>query len=66
MNLIAVDGPSNASKGHRGPAQWLPPNEAHHCDFSASYVAVTVKYELSLSEADRTVLDKVLANCEGA
>ena len=47
--LIAVDRSANRSKGDRGPDEWLPPNEAYHCEYVKLWVEVKAKWELSLT-----------------
>lgn len=61
--LIAVDGPTNGSKGCDGPAEWMPPNESFHCTYVAMFTAVAVKYELTLKQADKAKIDEVAAGC---
>lgn len=40
LNLLAVDGPTNASKGDGDAATWLPPNKVFRCDYVARQTAV--------------------------
>ncbi|MHA3723763.1 HNH endonuclease family protein [Leucobacter sp. HY1910] len=63
-NLLASDGPENGSKGDKGPARWMvPKNPAFVCDFSAQYLQVTQKYDLTMDAADQAKLEEVLAQC---
>lgn len=62
-NLIAVSGPVNASKGDGGPGEWLPPNEAFHCDFVAAWVSVVADYDLSVTAEDAAAARDVLDGC---
>lgn len=61
--LLAVDGPTNASKGDRGPAEWMPEDPAFWCQYAADYTVIASDYRLSVSAADRQMLVDVLAAC---
>ena len=63
LNLLAVDGPSNASKSDGDTATWLPPNKPYRCRFVARQVAVKAKWELSVTPAERDAMTRVLARC---
>jgi hypothetical protein len=63
LNLLAVDGPTNASKGDRDAASWLPPNKGYRCAFVARQIAVKVKYKLWLVAAEKTAMNQVLSAC---
>ncbi|MPV51031.1 DUF1524 domain-containing protein [Pseudactinotalea sp. HY160] len=63
INLIASDGPANMSKGDRGPGDWLPANEAFHCDYVAAYVSVIDTYDLAMPAGDARAAQEVLATC---
>jgi hypothetical protein len=64
LNLIAVDGPTNQSKGDSGPATWQPPNTTFRCAWDRRYVQVTYKYRLTLPSADWDTLETTLAGCK--
>lgn len=63
LNLLAVDGPTNASKGDRDAASWLPPNKSYRCAFIARQIAVKIKYKLWLVSAEKATMNQVLASC---
>lgn len=63
LNLLAVDGPTNASKGDRDAASWLPPNKSYRCAFVARQIAVKLKYKLWLVSAEKTAMNQVLSTC---
>jgi len=63
LNLLAVDGPTNARKGDGDAATWLPPNKAYRCSYAARQVAVKVKYGLWVTSAERDSLARILAAC---
>ena len=46
VNLFAVDGPTNGSKGDGDAATWLPPNQAFRCTYVAHQIAAKAKYHL--------------------
>ena len=46
LNLLAVDGPTNASKSDSNAASWLPPNRKFWCTYVARQTAVKAKYGL--------------------
>lgn len=63
LNLLAVDGPSNASKSDGDTATWLPPDKSYRCRFVARQVAVKAKWELSVTPAERDAMTRVLGKC---
>ena len=63
LNLIAVDGSANASKGDRGPGEWLPINRAYVCDYLAAYLRVAIAYDLPITEADVDAVDVGTSTC---
>lgn len=62
-NLLAVSGELNQEKSASGPASWLPPNRAAHCDYATIFTGVLVEYRLSVPSDDRAVLAQVLSGC---
>jgi hypothetical protein len=63
LNLLAVDGPTNESKGDGDAATWLPPNKAYRCSYVARQVAVKYKYKLWVTSAEKAAIQQVLAIC---
>lgn len=55
-NLMAVDGPTNSSKGDSGPASWLPPLKNYRCQYVTNFAQVAVKYQLPVTAADRNMI----------
>lgn len=55
-NLMAVDGPTNSSKGDSGPASWLPPLKNYRCQYVTNFAKVAVKYQLPVTAADRNMI----------
>ncbi|MDI3330280.1 MAG: DUF1524 domain-containing protein [Micrococcus sp.] len=65
LNLLAVDGPTNAQKSDSDAASWLPPNKAFRCDFVARQIAVKAEYDLWVTAAEKEAMGRVLTNCPG-
>ena len=65
LNLLAVDGPANSSKGDGDAATWLPPNKGYRCDYVARQVAVKARYGLWVVPPERDAMARVLAACPG-
>ncbi|QNP72249.1 HNH endonuclease [Streptomyces roseirectus] len=65
LNLLAVDASTNRSKGDGDTATWLPPNSSYRCAYVASQVAVKKKYELWVTAAEKSAMEKVLKSCPG-
>ena len=63
LELLAVDGPSNASKSDGDAATWLPPATGFRCRYVALQVAVKAKYELWVTLAERDAVVRVLSSC---
>lgn len=63
VNLFAVDGPTNESKGDGDAATWLPPNKAFRCTYVAHQVAVKAAYHLWVTRAERAAIERVLSSC---
>lgn len=63
LNLLAVDGPTNASKGDSDASAWLPPNKAYRCAYVARQVAVKLKYKIWVIEAEKAAIKRVLSSC---
>lgn len=47
-NLLAVDGPANASKNDSGPGEWMPLNRNYRCTYVLRYLLVARKYALQV------------------
>ena len=62
-NLLAVDGPTNQSKGDGDAATWLPPAKGYRCAYVARQVAVKTRYKLWVTAAERDAIARVLASC---
>jgi hypothetical protein len=65
LNLLAVDGPANSSKGDGDAATWLPTNKGFRCPMVARQIAVKAKYGLWVTAAEHAAIDSVLRTCPG-
>ncbi|MFF0345321.1 HNH endonuclease family protein [Kribbella sp. NPDC004875] len=62
-NLLAVDGPANASKNDDGPGEWLPLNRGYRCTYVLRYLLVARKYKLPITAADRGAAQAIIQSC---
>ena len=65
LELLAVDGPTNAPKRDSHAATWLPPNKSFRCTMVSIQVNVKAKYGLWVTPAERDAIDTVLNTCPG-
>ncbi|SDH69371.1 Protein of unknown function [Leifsonia sp. 98AMF] len=63
LNLVAVDGPTNAKKSDGDAATWLPPVKPYRCEYVAAQVAVKARYHLWVAPAEHDAIDRILAGC---
>ncbi|WP_285313973.1 HNH endonuclease family protein [Pseudarthrobacter sp. fls2-241-R2A-168] len=63
QNLMAADGPTNAAKGDKDAATWLPPNKAFRCEYVARQTAVKAKYSLWTTQAEHDAIAGILEGC---
>lgn len=61
--LLAVHGPTNASKNDRGPASWVPLQPQLVCPYLQQVADAAARYELELELADERYLDEQLPGC---
>ena len=65
-SLIAVTASTNRSKGAGDPADWLPPRTQYRCRYTADWVAVKARWELSVDRREQAALELVFSSCTGA
>ncbi|TFD34254.1 DUF1524 domain-containing protein [Cryobacterium cryoconiti] len=65
INLLAVDGRSNAQKGDGDTATWLPSNKAIRCGYVARQVSVKATYGLWVTQAEHDAMTRILGSCTG-
>lgn len=63
LNLLAVDGRSNASNGDRGPGEWLPISRGFRCSYVKRVLGVAVAYDLALTAANVGSVRFALSTC---
>jgi hypothetical protein len=63
LELLAVDGPTNQSKGDGDAATWLPPNKVYRCTYVARQISVKRAYHLWVTRAERDAMRRVLQRC---
>lgn len=63
LNLLAVDGASNAAKRDYSADKWLPANAAFRCTYVKRQVMVKNKYGLSVTAAEKAVMDSYNGRC---
>lgn len=63
LNLLAVDGDANQTKGNGDAAEWLPDNTDYHCTYVARQVAVKDAYALTVTPDERRAMQRVLDSC---
>ena len=62
-SLIAVTASSNRSKSDRDPANWMPPLASTHCEYLAMWLAVKVRWSLSVDATERAAIDGGITGC---
>jgi len=63
MNLLAVDGATNSSKGDGDAATWLPPSTSFRCTYVSRQITVKAAYALWVTPAEHDAMTRVLATC---
>ena len=63
LNLLAVSASANRQKGDSEAAAWLPANRGFRCAYIARQIAVKEKYALSVTPAEKSAMERVLASC---
>jgi hypothetical protein len=62
-DLVAVTDNVNQAKGDQDPASWLPPLTAARCRYTAEWVAVKLRWRLTVDPTEKTALTTLAANC---
>ena len=60
--LLAVDGPTNMSKGDGDPAAWRP-RQGYQCAYARRWIAVKTTWHLTVDPTEVTALRDMLGNC---
>jgi hypothetical protein len=61
--LLAVDLSDNRSKGDDSPADWRPPDHDFWCTYARDWITVKTVWSLSVTSAEKSALDDMLATC---
>ncbi|MEU6475444.1 HNH endonuclease family protein [Streptomyces sp. NPDC047017] len=61
--LVAVTDNVNQSKGDQDPATWVPSRSAYVCTYVRAWVQVKYYYDLSVDSAEKSALQRYLADC---
>jgi Protein of unknown function (DUF1524) len=61
-NMLAVDGAANNDKGSKTPDQWRPPRD-FWCPYAERWVGVKNLYRLTVTAAEKSALEQMLATC---
>jgi hypothetical protein len=64
--LLAVSASSNRSKGDRDPADWLPPSAGALCPYLSDWIAVKVRWQLSIDVREHAALLAEIQSCPSA
>jgi hypothetical protein len=60
--LLAVDGPTNMSKGDGDPAAWRP-RKGYQCTYARRWIAIKARYRLAVDGSEKTALEQLLGYC---
>lgn len=63
LNLLAVSGSENQTKGASDAASWLPPYKPFRCQYVARQVSVKNHYNLWVTQAEKDAIKRVLSSC---
>ncbi|CAE6427150.1 unnamed protein product [Rhizoctonia solani] len=61
--LLAVSAISNRMKGDKDPSKWMPSNPAFRCTYIRAWIEVKHYYDLTVDEAEKKRLTKLIDNC---
>jgi hypothetical protein len=61
-NLLAVDGPTNMSKGDDDPAGWRP-RKGFQCAYAARWIETKKRWSLAADDSERRALGEMLGYC---
>lgn len=62
-NLLAVDGSTNASKGDKGPGEWMPVAAGYRCTWVLRYLKVANGYQLAITRDDQVAAQTITRTC---
>jgi Protein of unknown function (DUF1524) len=62
MELLAVDGPTNMSKGDGDPAAWRP-RHGYQCAYARRWIEIKSRYALAVDPSESAALGQMLGYC---
>ncbi|MFM8267669.1 MAG: HNH endonuclease family protein [Ilumatobacteraceae bacterium] len=62
-SLIAVTDNVNSAKGDKDPSEWMPPRAAYHCQYLFDWIAVKVRWSLTIDQLERNAVASMLTSC---
>jgi hypothetical protein len=62
-SLVAVKDSVNQAKGDKDPAEWLPPHSGATCRYVREWVAVKIRWRLTVNTAEKTALTNIASGC---
>jgi hypothetical protein len=60
--LLAADGPTNASKSDDDPAAWRP-RKGYQCTYARHWIAIKMRYRLAVDPQESSALGQMLGYC---
>lgn len=63
LELLAVDGSANQQKSDGDAATWLPTNKTFRCEYVTRQIQVKKKYQLWVTSAEKSAIERVLQTC---
>jgi hypothetical protein len=60
--LLAVDGPTNLSKGDGDPGAWRP-RRGYQCAYARRWIAVKATWHLAVDPPEKAALEQMLGYC---
>lgn len=64
--LVAVKDSVNQAKGDQDPADWMPPSSKATCRYLTEWVAVKIRWRLTVDTAEKTALTSYAGSCTNA
>ena len=61
--LVAVKDTVNQSKGDKDPAEWMPSYSGARCRYIQEWVAVKIRWRLTVNSAEKTALTNHASSC---
>lgn len=62
-HLLAVSASENRRKADKGLDEYLPPNEAAHCDYARNFFSVKRQWGLRVTRMEMAAIEDVLSGC---